>query len=94
MRSDLYPTLGKGLTRVHTDDELAKKASMSSGQMHKVKAIAERAPEAVKPQLRTGQITINRAYQELQTAAAHREPRAWPRCARWEPATTPKAAAA
>ena len=47
---------------VTTRQELAKVAGVSHDTIAKVEKIERKAPEAVKKQLRTGEISINKAY--------------------------------
>lgn len=60
----LPPTLAEALP-VDTRAEAARAARMSHGTYDKTKVIAEKAPEEVKEQLRKGEISINRAYQDI-----------------------------
>lgn len=50
---------------IETRKELAKVANVSHDTIAKVKVIEEKAPEEVKAQLRTGEVSINQAYQEI-----------------------------
>ena len=47
---------------IETREELAKVAGVSHDTIAKVEKIERKAPEAVKKQLRTGEISINKAY--------------------------------
>ena len=51
-----------------TRDKLAKAAGVSHDTMARVKKIAEQAPEDVKAKLRTGEVSINQAYNEIKKA--------------------------
>jgi site-specific DNA-adenine methylase len=50
---------------IETRKELAKVANVSHDTIAKVKVIEAKAPEEVKAQLRTGEVSINQAYQEI-----------------------------
>jgi len=50
---------------IRTDKQLAKVASISHDTIAKAKVIAEKAPEPVKESLRHGDISINKAYQDI-----------------------------
>ena len=54
-----------------TRAELAREAGVSHDTIAKAKAIHEKAPEAVKAQLRTGDLSIHRAYESLRGGGAH-----------------------
>lgn len=64
---------GKGIQKsedlkkpeVVTIKEVAKVANVSHDTIAKVKVIEEKAPEEVKAQLRTGEVSINQAYKEI-----------------------------
>ena len=47
---------------VHTTKELAKAAGVSHDTIHKVEKIQQKAPEAIKEKLRTGEMSINQVY--------------------------------
>ena len=53
---------------VHTSKELAKVAGVSHDTIHKVDVIEQKAPEEVKDQLRRGEVSINKAYNEIRDA--------------------------
>lgn len=55
---------GKGEVR----DELAKAAGVSHDTIHKVEVIEEKAAPEVKEQLRKGEVSINKAYNEIRQA--------------------------
>jgi DNA modification methylase len=57
-------TLPKSET-INTRKELAKIADVKERTLGKVKVIEAKAPEEVKAQLRTGEVSINQAYQEI-----------------------------
>jgi N6-adenosine-specific RNA methylase IME4 len=48
-----------------TKKEIAKVANVSHDTIAKVKAIEAKAPEEVKVKLRTGEVSINQAYQDI-----------------------------
>lgn len=50
---------------IETREELAKVAGVSHDTIAKVEKIEQKAPEAVKKQLRTGEISINKAYNAI-----------------------------
>lgn len=50
---------------IDTKKELAKVANVSHDTIMRVKKIQEKAPEEVKEKLRTGEVSINQAYQEI-----------------------------
>lgn len=50
---------------IETRKELAKIASVGHDTIAKVKVIEAKAPEEVKVKLRTGEVSINQAYQEI-----------------------------
>jgi DNA modification methylase len=52
-------------TPIETRKELAKVAQVSHDTIAKVKHIEAKAPEEVKAKLRTGEVSINQAYQEI-----------------------------
>jgi len=52
----------KAITHIDTKKELAKIAGVSSDTIHKVEYIEKKAQEDIKTQAKTGQITINNAY--------------------------------
>lgn len=63
MRTDL--TSSKNLEEVRTHKELEKLANVSHETIRKVKAIEAKAPEEVKVKLHTGEVSIDKAYQEI-----------------------------
>jgi len=75
---------GKGLEistnpiieKVDTRKELAKVASVSDNTIAKVKVIQQKATDTVKEQLATGELTINKAYQEIKSAEKKEERKA------------------
>jgi len=50
---------------IETRKKLAKIASVGHDTIAKVKVIEQKAPEEVKAKLRTGEVSINQAYQEI-----------------------------
>ena len=56
---------------IHTDEILAKKADVSKDTIHKTRVILEKAPNVVKERVRSGEISVNRAY--IDTVAPERE---------------------
>lgn len=52
-------------SEVNTNKELAKVAGVSHDTIHKVDVIEQKAPEEVKEQLRRGEVSINKAYNEI-----------------------------
>lgn len=63
--ADPVVNLPQGCDKGKTRDELAKIAKTSSKNISKVEKIIEHAPEEVKEQLRRGEMSINRAYNEV-----------------------------
>ena len=61
---------------VDTRKELAKIASVSHNTIEKVKVIQQKATDTVKEQLATGELTINKAYQEIKSAEKKEERKA------------------
>jgi len=55
----------KSAEPVETRKEIAKAAGVSHDTITKGKVISQKAPEAVKEQLRRGEISINSAYQDI-----------------------------
>lgn len=53
---------------LNTNKELAKVAGVSHDTIHKVDVIEQKAPEEVKDQLRRGEVSINKAYNEIRDA--------------------------
>ena len=50
---------------INTRKEIAKIADVKERTLGKVKVIEQKAPEEVKVKLRTGEVSINQAYQEI-----------------------------
>jgi N6-adenosine-specific RNA methylase IME4 len=63
MRTDL--TSSKNLEEVRTHKELEKLANVSHETIRKVKAIEAKAPEDVKVKLRTGEVSIDKAFKDI-----------------------------
>jgi hypothetical protein len=58
----------KGLTKMinhNTQRILSKRANVSQGTMHKVKFIEEKASAEIKQKIRSGAITVGRAFEDL-----------------------------
>jgi 16S rRNA G966 N2-methylase RsmD len=55
----------KAIEKVDTRKELSKVAGVGEQTMARVKVIQEKAPEEVKEKLKTGEVSINQAYQEI-----------------------------
>jgi DNA modification methylase len=53
------------IDKIDTKKEVAKVASVSHDTIAKVKQIEAKAPEEVKEKLRTGEVSINQAYQDI-----------------------------
>lgn len=51
--------------KIDTQKELAREAGVSHDTIHKVEIIEEEAPEETKQKLSSGEISINKAYQEI-----------------------------
>ncbi len=60
LRTDITPV--RNLTNVDTKKELAKLAGVSHDTIHKVEVIEEQAPDDIKQQVKTGEMSINNAY--------------------------------
>lgn len=56
---------------VDTNKELAKIAGVSHDTIHKVDVIEQKATPAVKEQLRRGEMSINKAYNEVKRKESH-----------------------
>lgn len=54
--------------KVNSFEEAATKFGISTGSLHKVKKIKEKANPAVKEKLSTGEMSINEAYKEIRKA--------------------------
>jgi len=63
-RTDLLAMLPKS-EPINTRKEIAKIADVKERTLGKVKVIEAKAPEEVKEKLRTGEVSINQAYQEI-----------------------------
>jgi N6-adenosine-specific RNA methylase IME4 len=66
----LYETPLTTLTKpsiipINTRKEIATQSKVSEGTVHKVEKIIEKAPEQIKEKCRTGEISINQAYQQV-----------------------------
>ena len=61
---------------IETRKELAKIASVGHDTIAKVKVIQQKATDTVKEQLATGELTINKAYQEIKSAEKKEERKA------------------
>lgn len=55
---------------LHTSKELAKVAGVSHDTIAKVQKIEEKAPEKIKEQIKQGNISINKAYQDIKKEEA------------------------
>lgn len=58
---------------INTNKELAKVAGVSHDTIHKVDVIEKRAPEEVKEQLRRGEVSINKAYNEIRSVDTQKQ---------------------
>ena len=47
------------IDKTNTREKIAKEAKISTGNIHKVKKILEKAPEEIKAKVRDGDISIN-----------------------------------
>jgi N6-adenosine-specific RNA methylase IME4 len=65
-RSDILPTLVKS-DPVNTQKELSKKAGVSHGTLAKVETIQKEASPEIIKQVKDGEITINKAYQNIKS---------------------------
>lgn len=59
---------------INVQKELAKAAGVSHDTIHKVEVIEEKAAPEVKEQLRKGEVSINKAYNEIRQAEREPEP--------------------
>ena len=66
--SGLIPTLGEVQKPIRTDKEIAKAAGVSHGTLAKVEKIEAEATPEIKAALRTGDLSINAAYDEIKRA--------------------------
>jgi hypothetical protein len=64
-RTDIPSTLTEGLTPIDTREEIARKADVSTGTVHKVAKILDKADDETKAQLERGETSINAAYQQI-----------------------------
>ena len=65
-RNDIPHKCAESYKPVETRQELAKVANVSHGTIDKVKVIEANASEEVKEQLRSGELSINKVYQNIQ----------------------------
>ena len=65
----VLPTLGKQ-NSIRTDKEIAKAAGVSHGTIAKVEKIEAEATPEIKAALRTGDLSINAAYEGIKSGAA------------------------
>jgi N6-adenosine-specific RNA methylase IME4 len=65
IRTDILQKSAESLKPIDTRQELSKVAQVSHDTIAKVKHIEAKAPEEVKAKLRTGEVSINQAYQEI-----------------------------
>lgn len=59
------PNIGKPLSKHNTRQELANDLGWSGGKVSMAQKIAKKAPEEIKEKLRSGEMSINQAYQEI-----------------------------
>ena len=67
-KNDAATAYQKSDEQINTNKELAKVAGVSHDTIHKVDVIEQKAPEEVKDQLRRGEVSINKAYNEIRDA--------------------------
>lgn len=65
IRVDIPENSPKGYTPIETREEISKQAGVSSNTISKVETIEKKAPEEVKRQLSSGEISINKAYTNI-----------------------------
>ena len=70
------PQISAETKPIETRQELAKVANVSHDTIAKVKVIQQKATDTVKEQLATGELTINKAYQEIKSAEKKEERKA------------------
>lgn len=70
-RTDIHQKSDK--SPINTNKELAKVAGVSHDTIHKVDVIEKRAPEEVKEQLRRGEVSINKAYNEIRSVDTRKQ---------------------
>lgn len=70
------PQISAETKPIETRQELAKVANVSHDTIAKVKVIEAKATEEVKEQLASGNLTINKAYQEIKSAEKREERKA------------------
>lgn len=63
------PILGK----VDSEKQAAQAFNVSKGNLNKVKHIEEKAPPEVKEKLKSGEITVNKAYQDIKKEQRNKE---------------------
>ena len=67
VRSDLFVNSQKSNEnkKLNTNKEISKISSVGQQSLARIKAIEAKAPEEVKAQLSTGEVSINQAYKEI-----------------------------
>lgn len=67
VRSDLFVNSQKSNEnkKLNTNKEISKISSVGQQSLARIKVIEAKAPEEVKAQLSTGEVSINQAYQEI-----------------------------
>ena len=81
----LRPNLAEAERKPFTRDKLAKMAGVSHGTLDKVKKLEADADETTKKKLRTGEISIHKAYTELVNKQHEGETRICERCGQEKP---------
>ena len=66
--SNIVPTLAPSNDTGKTRDSLAKEAGMSHGTLDKIKKIKEQASEETIEKLRSGELSIHKAHEDLRVA--------------------------
>ena len=79
------PTLAQGQTKGKTRDHLSEAAGVSHGTFAKAKKLVQSADEETKRELRTGKVTVNRAYTELLEKEHEGETKICERCKQEKP---------
>jgi len=66
-RTDLFVNSqnSEPLEKLNTNKEVSKLSNVGQQTLARVKKIQEKAPEEVKEKLKTGEVSINQAYQEI-----------------------------
>lgn len=64
-RTDILSINDKKFEKHNTRNELSKELKISTGKLAQAEVVIKKAPEEVKAKLRSGEISINNAYQDI-----------------------------